>query len=391
MLTLGEIPGQLEALNPGVYRCSPSKSGQADGIRVECDGAPGHAFIYGPRNERRILVSLSDFGPGHDEVWAGNTLADVERFLRRWAFPSPWTRPGPVDKGAERKRIARVLQGIDERVGATPVVVSSEATDSAGQRVDTLDGTKLVRNFPWDKLGRLELGVTVVLGLLGDVPRTATERTQCLVASGPKRRRDPQQIVVGLDELIVANQDHRWDELPWLWTKEEAPIHECRLDADQSAALDRMDEGYLEEVLANYGVTLSTDMHRLLGGQRIVPQACCAHADAEWTDLLVDTIRQAAPWKLVPAIRAEARRRNPTQKRSRKPVLVKLATFPKQSHARKACLMLGTFDQGETAQLLFDATATNVRLHREAWQRPLALEVGRLGIGPEAVSRAQAR
>jgi hypothetical protein len=56
-----------------------------------------------------------------------------------------------------------------------------------------------------------------------------------------------------------------------------------------------LDEGRIEEAMGLYGVTFGEDVHRLLGGERIKPPACCAHPDGAWRDLLVGTLRQAAP------------------------------------------------------------------------------------------------
>lgn len=380
MPTLDELPKLIDELNPGAYRFSPAMRGRATGIRVERDGVPGYAFIYEPSGDKAILVALHDFGDENAEVWSTASLPDLEKYLRRWGFPQRWTAPKPVDRTAAKRQLQKIVDGLRERPSTVGVSVSDDARVAGAG----LDEQRLVLNFPWDSAGRLKLDTTVVLAIEDDEPIKATKRTRCLVASGPRKRRDPALISVHFEDVYVVNQDHRWDERVWLWTATEVPRVERELSASQKEALNRMDGGGVEEVLEDYGVTLSPDMHRLLGGERIVPPACCAHPDQAWSDMLVGIIRACLPWKLVAAVAAELRDREPkARKRGAKPVLCKLAIFPGQFHARKACLMLGTMDQGQTVQLRFETTASNARLYQEAWKRPLAIELSRYGlVGP---------
>jgi len=200
----------------------------------------------------------------------------------------------------------------------------------------------------------------------------------------------------------VVNQTHRWENFPWLWQNVKAPPSEFRgaepppkkarrapdsappksQQAEQSLRL--LDKGQIEEALALYGVNLSPDLHRLLGGERIRPPACCAHPNAQWTDLLVGTLRQSAPWLLAKAVRDESDRlrRWAGQKkgRPRQSPNLKLAIFPGQHHARKASLMLVGEHDGTKPRLVIDATASNARLSDTAWKRPIAVDFVRHGV-----------
>jgi hypothetical protein len=242
------------------------------------------------------------------------------------------------------------------------------------------------------------------------------DRDLCLAVVGPERRRDEQRLAIQLTDLIVVNQTHRWEKTPWLWqdvapppsefwgaelvpdaVKRQArrgntprtPLPERRFPstpASQRAArsLQLLEEGHIEEALALYGVSLSADVHRLLGGERILPPACCAHPDAAWTQLLVDTLRQSAPWLLPGAVRDEAERLRQwaAQKkgRQRRPPVLKLVIFPGQHHARKASLMLTGDVDGQHPRFEIEATASNARLPDTAWKRPVVVDFLRRGV-----------
>jgi hypothetical protein len=129
-------------------------------------------------------------------------------------------------------------------------------------------------------------------------------------------------------------------------------------------------------------VALSDDLHRLLGGQRISPPACCAHPDAAWTDLLVTTLRPSAPWLFAGAVPDEAARmRRCTGKKPGKRALSwKLAIFPGQFHSRKASLMLTARRDGRNPRFVIEATASNVRLADTSWKRPIEVDFMRYGV-----------
>jgi hypothetical protein len=240
---------------------------------------------------------------------------------------------------------------------------------------------------------------------------------------GPEKRRDEQRVAIQLIDLIVVNQTHRWETAPWLWKDVELPHSEFlgaelvqdsvtkqarRVDAPRtpwpwhrfqrtpetqraSHSLQLLEEGRIEEALGLFGVSLSPDLHRLLGGERIKPPACCAHPDNAWTKLLVGTLRQSAPWLLPKAVldEAERLRRWAAQKkgRPRRTPNLKLVIFPGQHHARKASLMLTGDEDGRNPRLVIEATASNARLPDAAWKRPIAVDFFRRGVEFSAIRR----
>jgi hypothetical protein len=148
------------------------------------------------------------------------------------------------------------------------------------------------------------------------------------------------------------------------------------LGSPEQQSLDLLDQGRIEDALSLYGMSLSDDLHRLLGGERISPPACCAHPDAAWTDLLVTTLRQSAPWLLGSAVPAEAERmgRYTGKKPGKRALAWKLAIFPGQFHARKASLMLTAERDGRNPRFVIEATASNARLADTSWKRPIEID-----------------
>ncbi|MEQ1504621.1 MAG: hypothetical protein ABMB14_20445 [Myxococcota bacterium] len=348
----------LERVLPGVYRFAPASRGRADGLRIDRPGFDGHAFVYPPEPDGSLLVSLSDLG----EVFQVPTIDEVAPVLQRWAFPATWTAPGPVDPAATRASLAALVAGLGQR--AVAVDVDPGVAEAADPR-------RLTWNFPADPDGRLRLGAQVVLAE-PEPAKSLVARTVALVATGPERRRDPQRIHVGWRAMILANQDHRWADAPWLWTGAPVPPEERDPPGpDGAAALAAFDAGELEAGLAVFGVTLSPELHAVLGGARIRPPACCAYVDARWTSRLVEVIRAAAPWALTAAV----------QGGGKKVPVRPIAQFPGQRHARKASIAVTRGPDG-LARLVIEVTAANARLPERAWRRPLAMELRRWGLEP---------
>jgi hypothetical protein len=192
-----------------------------------------------------------------------------------------------------------------------------------------------------------------------------------------------------LTDLYAINQNHRWENCLWLWTDTDTPDteflgiarHIATPENDRAMrSLSLLDEGKIEEALGLYGVTLSTVLHQILGGGIIKNY----HSDLTWRDLLVDTLRQSAPWKLPQAVIDEAARidRWVSQKKSRKTWLpyLKLAIFPNQPYTYKTCLMLVENINDCRPQLIMQSNAVNDRLHHTAWKRSISVDFARYGI-----------
>jgi len=407
MHNFAPIEGVLGEQFPGRFACQPGKQGHANGLSIRCSGRAGYAFIYEPnQNHQSYLLALRESDEDQNpEVWSTRDAAEVVQRIVPWAFPQAWRRPEPVDPAQERKRLQKIAKGISARTVmecrvSEPKSEFLSLLTSQGRRafdhdIESLATDRIVHHFPWDAAGRPALKSIVLLAAYDTVNAPRKDRDLCLAAVGPEHRSE-QVVRVELIDPILANQAHRWDRCPWLWTSAEVPVDELlgtasagAADENQRAmeALAWLDEGRIEEALALYRVSVSDDLHRLLGGERISPPACCAHPDAAWTKLLVDTLRHAAPWRLPMAVASEAERLKAwaAQKKGRRrhaPSL-KLVIFPGQHHSRKASLMLTGDVDGSNPHFVIEATASNARLHDTAWKRPIEVDFVRYGVeGP---------
>ena len=95
-----------------------------------------------------------------------------------------------------------------------------------------------------------------------------------LAAIGPERRRDVQSIQIELAAINPANHTHRRHDRPWMWQHVAPPDDlEAGLQREPESLAERsltlLDQGKIEDALSLHGVTLSDELHRLLGGQRI--------------------------------------------------------------------------------------------------------------------------
>jgi hypothetical protein len=402
------VIGILNGRFPGEFVCKPGNQGRALGLEIRRAGRDGYAFIYEPaslyhrdpsRPDHYLLVLHEADGAGKSESWNTTRPEECIERLLPWAFPREWTQPSAIDRAKEKQRLEVLAAGLSAR-GRTRVRVVDpdpallQALAPEGHRalerdLASLNTSRIRRHFPWDHLGRLALETVVLLDVYLVVKPIGGGRFACLAAMGPERRRDEQEIRVELAALFPANQTHRWLDRPWMWQAVESPETERLGLGDGSEQQERaarslrlLDEGKIEDALSLYGVTMSDDLHWLLGGQRINPPACCAHADATWTDLLVTTLRQSAPWLLPRAVPEEAARisRCTGQKPGKRAQSWKLAIFPGQHHARKASLMLAADRDGRNPRFEIEATATNARLADTSWKRPIAVDLLRYGV-----------
>jgi hypothetical protein len=432
MNSFQQIANLLNERFPGVFDFRPGQDGRAKGLEIRRPGRDGFAFVYEPSQNGRFLLSLHDQDVDNNpEVWSASGAEEVVLRLQPWAFPPRWTPPLPIDHEGEKRRLAKIAQGLFAREN---IPCRSVEPDPTLLRLLTDEGRKhfeadqeslspelLAFHFPWDQAGRLELNTTVLLDAYQTTAPPGKDRELCLAATGPGRRRDEQSLTISLVDLIVVNQTHRWDRCPWLWKEAEVPPSEfwgADLNADSvaegprtgrprrrfpstlesrraSESVQLLDEGRIEEALALFGVSLSADLHRLLGGERLKSPACCAHPDAAWTNLLVATLRQSAPWRLPGAVLDEAERigRWAAQKKSRgrRAPNMKLVIFPGQQHARKASLMLTGDVDGRNPRLLIEATASNARWPDTAWKRPIAVDFLRRGVEFPSLGRQNVR
>jgi hypothetical protein len=447
---LEELGAEIDRRHPGVFewRFGKPSDNVVDGLIITKEDVGGYVFVVGSchwpggmqggvwRDGARhsygaSIMERREWEHSNTSHWQVRSLesrcseeaADiVDWLIQDWAFERPWRAPGPINPKAEKKRLQRIVEGLESRSGLavvvdaepgpghnlTPQGEASLRGDLAGLLLDRIrDG------FPPDKRGALALKTTVLLACYETTLPPGRGRKLSLAALGPQRRSDRQQIRVSLEALIPANQDHCWEHERWRWhadsadtdpaTRWGAPVPVKALaagalsasqlaekvekggaDAGDKAALAILlqDEGRLIDALELYGVEIDGDLKRLCGGQKIYPPACCAYADEKWVQRFQDWMRACAPWLLGKATRHEAERIADwaAEKRSRRrrlPVL-KLLVFPGQHHSRKASLILTAADlEGIRPRLEIQATASNARLHESAWKRLPEIDLAR--------------
>ena len=308
MRKFAQIIDLLNARFPGVFACRSAHDGQDHVLEVRCADRAGYVFVYEPSQNERFLLALHDRDDDRNpEVWSEFGAEQVVRRVLPWAFPRPWTAPEPVDRKKEKSRLEKLARGLSAR-GHVPCQIAEPDENLLGLLTPdgrrslerdrkSLSPRRLVQHFPWDPAGRLALKTTVLLKTYEAVRPPGRDRDVCLAVKGPERRQEEQQIRVELADLIVVNQTHRWESAPWLWTPVEVPCSELwgfETDPDQASgedgegrfpertsgkrraarSLELLDKGRIEEALSLYQVTLSEDLHRILGGERISPPAC---------------------------------------------------------------------------------------------------------------------
>lgn len=406
-----QVVGILNGRFPGQFKCRLGTQGQASGLEIRCVDRPGFAFLYEPSRFQAsdpsrpddYLLALHEVDDGEKaECWSTTRPDDVVDHLLPWAFPQEWTPPDPIDRLKEKQRLETLSAGLEARgrldvrvVDPDPALLAlltDEARRALEQDLASLDPPRIRRHFPWDHLGRLALESSAMLAVYATTKPLTNRRYVSLAAVGPARRRDAQEIRIELAPLFPVNQTHRWQDRPWMWQRVDVPATELlgvptqdNEESPEQTSLRLLDEGKIEDALALFGVTLSDDLHRLLGGQRILPPACCAHPDAAWTELLVTTLRQSAPWLLARAVPEEVERirRCTGQKPGARALDWKLAIFPGQFHSRKASLILTADRDGRNPRFLIEATASNARLADTSWKRPIEVDFRRFSEWPE--------
>ena len=363
-----------------------------------------------PSPDRSDAVLGGQNSPPRDAVVLGG-LAGVEQKLahelrlRHESIESEgWKLPEPIDPVRERERLHRIAQGLSNRqiecefTEPSPYLLArltARGRSDFDRDLSSVRMKQIVRNFPWDKTGRILLKTAVVLNIYDKTPDPnphSKERDFCLAAISPDRRSDEQIVKIELTDLYAINQNHRWENCPWLWTDIDTP-HTELLGTNQHIStpendramrsLSLLDEGKIEEALGLYGVILSTELHQILGSEIVKYY----NSTPTWTDLLVDTLRQSAPWKLPQAVIDEAERLDiwTSQKKSRssRHPFLKLAIFPNQNYTHKTCLMLTEDINARHPQLIMQDIAINDRLHHTAWKRSISVDFARYGIESE--------
>ncbi|WP_433203201.1 hypothetical protein ACQP00_33715 [Dactylosporangium sp. CS-047395] len=308
-------------------------------------------------------------------VWAPRRLARDEQAVvdavRLWHGYRDMLRATPPKPAPQRRRSLRIRVAAARRsAAARPRVrrlgigadLPAEQRSAIARDLGALDDARLAFNFPRDRNGRYLKSAVVALAGYGPG----------LSRRGPwlSVRSLDDELVVSLEGLIGANQDHRWDRLPWLWTSQEPSLVRWNLPDAASArpVLDLLDRYAIGEALARCGVELDEELTALLAGYPI-SYGLAQHAET-WVKRLYDQLQLCAPWRLAAAYDVHQDERRAAKRPGGEPIaLFGLKGMNQQS---KPMVALDTHDG--TPRLSMIWTASNMRLTHELWQCPADLE-----------------
>lgn len=284
---------------------------------------------------------------------------------------------------------------------------SAAVRDSALAALSRVDIDLVRTNFPRNAQGNAELATTVLLAEL-DGPPPARGRQWWLVASGPRRRSDPQLISIGVATARRFDARHRWDRTAWLWdrsvdnpwrTFDRALTQLGPIGASEPSAVDpriaaaersmiAQDQGRFDEAFDAYDLRVGGLVQRfldclpppgLLGeAMSFIDHALC-HWDPEpWCRRAFETLWRLDPRRATDAIDAayaDARRAAATnaRRRFRSPHLT-LATMPNQIHVRKARLVLVANPDGGDKRVDIEVTGSDETIPRSEWERPFSVD-----------------
>jgi hypothetical protein len=235
-----------------------------------------------------------------------------------------------------------------------------------------LDDAQLCFHFPRDRYGRYVKSAVVVLA---GYETGLSKRGPWLAV-----RAHGDALVVGVEALIGANQDHRWDKLPWLWStahRDAAAVRRWQLpDADQArpvvALLDRHAPA---EALTLCGVEVDTDLAALLAGY---PTSYLhARYTDTWVGRLYEQLQVCAPWRLAAAYQVWQDER----RAARRPADEPIALFGLKGLNQQAKPMVAVQVRDGVPRLRMVWSASNARLTRALWECPADLEAVLLTTG----------
>jgi uncharacterized protein (TIGR02996 family) len=275
----------------------------------------------------------------------------------------------------------------------------------------------IARNFPRDDKGRLRIRCDVVLLAYGTPAASPRFGEMCMIARGPARLSDPQQIRVLEEPLVIENQHHVWTRDRWLWDRGAAGVGEherwgvtaaelgrvtgagrsgvvAKLEAQARAgsltaagramlATAYQDDGRFEEALRLCGVEFPAEVTELLdaGRPRLLRRGLRMSADKweEGSARMRRTMWQMAPWRL--AVTAERMQAHwdawsaARPGRGLKSAPLRIFMFTGHTTARRPGLMLTLVPDG--VRLSIEYTGSNVTAPETWWRRPVELDIAR--------------
>jgi hypothetical protein len=181
--------------------------------------------------------------------------------------------------------------------------------------------------------------------------------------------------------LIGANQDHRWDRLPWLWSAAHRDATAGQRwqvpDADHARpAVELLDRHELAGALALCGVEVDTDLAALLAGYPI--SYLHARYTDTWVGRLYEQLQNCAPWRLAAAYQIWLEERRAAVRRAaEEPV----GLFGLKGLNQAAKPMVGLQARDGVPRLSMIWSGSNARLPRALWECPADLRAALLSAG----------
>ncbi|MEV4627290.1 hypothetical protein AB0J90_13460 [Micromonospora sp. NPDC049523] len=249
------------------------------------------------------LQVTEDDGFDEHELLAFRLLGDpdeVRAEVLRWAGKkAAHSVSPPVERAEARQRRERRQFDHRQAAAASPRVRIGLVSDEAAADLDAIDRTALCWHFPRGNTGAYQR--SAVVALAGYSEQRPHLRGRWLTA-----RAEGDEVVIGTEELIPANQRHRWDTARWLWDRRQTDTPAMlRWQVDQpeqaATAVAAVRRGALPEALTGAGVQTDPELDALLTG---VPYRL---SDAEltptWVANLYRGLADLAPWRLDAAYR----------------------------------------------------------------------------------------
>jgi hypothetical protein len=326
-------------------------------IREDDDGLGGHG-------SRPIVVFrlFDQARAAADEVILWHRRAGL--FTVRPPVEDPKARTRRERRRFDHRRAAAAAAQV--RITEVPPHLASAAAD--------LDPAALCFHFPRDRSGRYLR--SAVVALARDPGVRPHLRTRWLTA-----RIYGQELLVGVTDLISANQPHRWDLTPWLWHRRHAdttPRTRWQVDQPDDAApvAAAISRSAWHDAFTAAGVRVDADLVRILAG--VPHRSYRAEVTGTWVSNIYSGFTDLAPWRLARAYRTWHDERTRHGLTTRDPVV--LFGLGGLGTARKPKVALG-IESGEPL-LRLTYTGGSAVLPHALWTVPADLAAHLYGFIP---------
>jgi hypothetical protein len=267
---------------------------------------------------------------------------------------------GPLRTGGTPKHNAQDLEKrARHRLDAALRDAQSPPSLAGGMDLPGANPVLLAFHFPRNERGRL-LGKARVLLDTVDPPEQQ-RRARCRFL----KVQDGRFELVEASEF-VENQDYRWDGQPWRWRADGTPPVERwgieDLELAQAVVL-LLEAAEWEVALRECGVQLGDDLRRILAAEPL--GYLLRDLAGGWATTAAEQLLRLAPWRLP----------HRAGKKS-----IRLFGLGGVNVQRKPGVYLKLVEGRPTLDM--EASASNRRLAREEWERPLDFEAYRLGVRP---------